>query len=570
MSDSKQTSSFIAGRHYFVLLMLLALLFALIVRAAYLQVFNQGFLLDEGSQRQLRTINTPAYRGAIYDRNGEPLAISSPVDSVWANPQQALLDLPGLKKVSQSLGLKPSSTIEKLKQRANKEFVYLKRRVEPELAKKAVADTNGIYLQREYHRFYPAGEVVSHVLGFTDIDDIGREGLELIYEDWLKATAGQRQILRNRKGQVVEEIAQVAAARPGKDLHTSLDMRLQYITYRSLARAIKYHKARSGSAVLLDAQSGEVLALANLPSYNPNTRNKQKASSRRNRAITDVFEPGSTIKPFTLAAALDKGLLTSSSRIKTAPGYMKVSGYPIKDLSNYGTLDLAGILRKSSNVGASKVALSMPAQDLWQAFSDYGFGEPSGVSFPAASSGYLSFYGDWQPLDHATIAFGYGLSVSTLQLARSYSLFANKGRLQPISLLKRDSPVQPRQVMKESTANQVLKMMEQVVGPEGTARQAAIDGYRVAGKTGTVKKSTAGGYAEDSYLAVFAGVVPVSKPRLVMAVMIDEPTQNGYYGGQVAAPVFKEVISHALRLMNISPDDLPALKQMAKSLEREV
>jgi len=570
MSKSPQSSSFIASRHYLVLLMILALMLALVGRAAYLQVFNQDFLLDEGSQRQLRTIETPAYRGAIYDRFGVPLAISSPVDSVWANPKQALLDIPGLKKVSKSLGLGSSDIIDKLKQRANKEFVYLKRRVEPELARNAVQNTQGIHLQREYHRFYPAGEVVSHVLGFTDIDDIGREGLEFIYQDWLKATPGQRQILRNRKGQVVEEIAQVTAARPGKDLHASLDMRLQYITYRSLARAIKYHQASSGSAVLLDAQSGEVLALANLPSFNPNSRSKQQASSRRNRSITDVFEPGSTIKPFTVAAALDRQLYSTKSRINTAPGYMKVTGYPIKDYKNYGVLDLAGILRKSSNVGASKVALSMEAKDLWQAFSDYGFGEPTGVSFPAASSGYLSFHADWQPLDHATLAFGYGLSVSTLQLARSYSLFANEGRLNSLSLIKLDQMPQGDQVMQVSTANKVLKMLEQVVGSEGTAQQAAIQGYRVAGKTGTVKKSTAGGYADDSYLSVFAGIVPVSAPRLVMAVMIDEPKQNGYYGGQVAAPVFQEVLSHAVRLMNISPDDLPVLKQMAKSLEREV
>jgi cell division protein FtsI (penicillin-binding protein 3) len=542
----------------------------LVTRAAYLQLYHQDFLLDEGSQRQLRTIDTPAYRGTIYDRSGAPLAISSPVDSVWADPQKALLDLPGLKKVSKALELDYRDVVENLKQRANREFVYLKRRVQPELAKQAVEGVEGIYLKREYHRFYPAGEVVAHVLGFTDIDDIGSEGLELVYENWLKATPGKRQVLRNRKGQVVEEIAQVAAAKPGKDLHTSLDMRLQYITYRSLARAVKYHKAKSGSAVLVDARNGEILALANVPSFNPNSRNKSKASQRRNRAITDVFEPGSSMKPFTLAAALDRDLYTSRSRINTAPGYMKVTGYPIKDFSNYGVLDLAGILRKSSNVGAAKVALSMESQDLWQSFSDYGFGEPTGISFPGASSGYLSFYADWHPLDQATLAFGYGLSVSTLQLARAYTLFATGGRLQPLSLLKTEQPPASVQVMRTSTANSVLHMLEQVVGPEGSGGKAAIEGYRVAGKTGTAKKSAAGGYAQDSYASVFAGVVPASEPRLVMAVMIDEPTQNGYYGGQVAAPVFSEVLGHALRLMNISPDDLPALQQMAKSAENKV
>lgn len=573
MSDnisSSQSLSYFAGRHYFVLFILLLLFAALIIRAAYLQVYKQEFLLAEGSQRQLRTIETPAYRGTIVDRSGIQLAISTPVDSVWANPQQALLDKAGLKKVSKSLGLNYRSMIKELKQRASKEFVYLKRRVEPELANKAIDGSSGIFLKREYNRFYPAGEVISHVLGYTDIDNIGSEGLELNYQSWLTAKPGKRQILRTRKGRVVENISQITAARPGKDLQTSIDMRLQYITYRSLAKVIKHHAAKSGSAVLLDAKTGEVLALANYPSYNPNQRKKQTAAGRRNRAITDVFEPGSTIKPFTLAAALDKNLFNSKSRINTAPGYMKVTGYPIRDYRNYGVLDLAGILRKSSNVGASKVALAMEREDLWKAFKKFGFGEPSGVIFPAASSGYISHFLDWKPLDHATMAFGYGVSVSTLQLARSYSIFANQGRLQPVSLLKLDQTQQQSQVMKASTASKIMHMMEQVVGPEGTAKQAVIAGYRVAGKTGTVKKTAAGGgYLDDSYLAIFAGIVPVSNPRLVMAVMVDDPKQNGYYGGQVAAPVFKEVLSHALRLMNISPDDVSALQKMIKASRQE-
>ncbi len=570
-SSSSLTNAFFAGRHYFVLLVILVLFIGLVGRAGYLQVYNQEFLLDEGSQRQLRTIATPAYRGSILDRFGTPLAISTPVDSVWADPRQALLDIPGLEKVSELLGLDAGQVEAKLKQRADREFVYLKRRIEPELAQRVVAEAKGVYLQREYNRFYPASEVVSHVVGFTDIDNIGREGLERIYQDWLKARPGARQVLRNRKGEVIEEIAQVTAAHPGHELQTSIDMRLQYITYRSLAKAIKYHAAASGSAVLLDAHNGEILALANLPSYNPNKSNKQAAEKRRNRAITDVFEPGSTIKPFTLAAALDRALFSSKSQIDTAPGYMKVTGYAIRDFRNYGVLDLAGILRKSSNVGASKVALAMESEDLWQAFNDYGFGQPSGVDFPAASAGYFSHYADWQPLDHATMAFGYGLSLSTLQLARSYSLFANDGILNPLTLIKLDQAPAGQQVMKAVTARSVLRMMEQVVGPKGTAQQAAIPGYRVAGKTGTVKKTAAGGgYQQDNYMSVFAGIVPVSKPRLVMAVMIDEPTQNGYYGGQVAAPVFQEVLTHALRLMNISPDDLSTLQQLAQTAGPEV
>ena len=572
MTEQQHSSPFFAIRHYLVLSLFALMFVGLVVRAAYLQVYNQDFLLGEGSQRQLRTIETPAYRGAILDRFGTPLAISTPVDSVWANPKLALLNQSGLKKTAKVLGIDFKENLENLKQRANREFVYLKRRVRPELAQKAVQDVTGLYLQREYERFYPEGEIASHLIGFTDIDNIGQEGMERIYQDHLKAISGKRQVLRNRKGQVVEDIAQVSAAHSGKDLYTSLDMRLQYIAYRSLASAIQYHKAKSGSAVLIDAHSGEVLAMVNLPSYNPNSHQNQTASHRRNRSITDVFEPGSVIKPFTLAAALDRKLFGRKSVINTAPGYMKVTGYPIRDFRNYGALDLAGILAKSSNVGASKIAMKMKPEQLWKSFTDYGFGEPSGVSFPAASSGYFRHFMDWQPLDHATMAFGYGLSVSTLQLARAYTIFANEGELLPARLLRLEQGDEPKKtkVMKATTARQVLSMMEQVVGPKGTAQQAAITGYRVAGKTGTTKKSTAGGYLEDSYMSVFAGVVPVSNPRLVMAVMIDEPKENGYYGGQVAAPVFQQVMTQALRLMNISPDDLPALQQVASAKERGV
>jgi cell division protein FtsI (penicillin-binding protein 3) len=420
---------------------------------------------------------------------------------------------------------------------------------------------DGVYLQREYNRYYPAGEVVSHLVGFTDIDDQGQEGLELAYQDWLRAQPGKRRVIRNRRGEVVEELAQVTAAKPGKDIYTSIDMRLQYIAYRSLARAMKYHAARAGSAVLLDARSGEILAIVNLPSYNPNRRTS-KADQQRNRALTDVFEPGSTIKPFTLAAAIDRGRYQRSSNIDTSPGYMMVSGHTIKDIRNYGVLDLAGILRKSSNVGASRVAMSLQKQELWESFRDYGFGEASGVTFPGESSGYFRHYSQWQPLDHATAGFGYGMSLSITQLARAYSVIANQGRLMDLSLLRKE-PVMAakneisRHVMKASTARQMISMMTEVVGPEGTAQRAAVDGYQIAGKTGTVRKSIAGGYQKDDYVSVFAGIAPASNPRLVMAVMLDEPTQNGYYGGVVAAPVFQEVISNALRILDIAPDDLP-------------
>ena len=559
---------FLGLRHYFVLLVLLSLLGGLVGRGLYLQIYEQDFLTSQGGQRQIRIIETPAYRGAILDRFGTPLAISTPVDSVWVNPAEILENLEALKQVTQKLDLDYRSIVTLLKQRANREFVYLKRQLEPEFAQSVAAGVTGVYLQREYHRYYPAGEVVSHLVGFTNIDDLGQEGLELVYQDWLRAQPGKRQVIRNRRGEVVEELAQLKPAISGKDVYTSIDMRLQYIAYRSLARAIKYHAAKAGSAVLLDAQTGEVLAIVNQPSYNPNRRASMAAEQLRNRALTDVFEPGSAIKPFTLAAAIDRGHYNRSSLIDTSPGHLIVSGHPIKDVRNFGKLDLASVLRKSSNVGASRIALSMEGRELWESFRDYGFGEAPGVSFPAESSGYFRHFSQWQPLDHATMGFGYGMSLSITQLARAYAVIANQGRQLELSLIRKEADAEgesgneiARHVMKASTARQIIQMMEQVVGPKGTAQLAAIDGYHIAGKTGTAKKSIAGGYQKDDYVSVFAGIAPASNPRLVMAVMIDEPTQNGYYGGIVAAPVFQEVISNALRILDIAPDDLPGLKQ---------
>jgi len=556
---------FFTGRHYLVLSMLLCFLVGLIGRAFYLQIVENEFLVDQGVQRQIRTIQTPAYRGAILDRFGSPLAISTPVDSVWVNPSEILQNLGALKTVTKKLGLNYSRTVSNLKEKANKEFVYLKRQLKPEVAESVASGVEGVYLQREYNRYYPAGEVVSHLVGFTDIDDQGQEGLELVYQSWLEAQPGSRRVIRNRKGAVIEELAQVKRSHSGKDIYTSIDMRLQYIAYRSLARAIQYHGAKSGSAVLLDSRNGEVLAMVNLPSYNSNQRKKMTASQQRNRALTDVFEPGSAMKPFTLAAAIDRGKYNQKSLVDTSPGWFMVSGHPVKDIRNYGKLDLASILRKSSNVGASRIALSMKPEELWQSLTDYGFGEPSGVSFPAESSGYFRHHSQWQPLDHASMGFGYGLSVTITQLAKAYAVIANQGRELEISLLKKqvdDSQKNQiaRHVMKSSTAKMIIEMMEEVVGPKGTAAQAAVTGYRVAGKTGTAKKSIAGGYDEDDYISVFAGLAPASDPRLVMAVMIDEPSQNGYYGGTVAAPVFREVMSNALRILDIAPDDLSTLQ----------
>jgi cell division protein FtsI (penicillin-binding protein 3) len=566
VDSSEHQPKFLGPRHYFVLLAMFSLLGGLVGRALYLQVFEQDFLADQGGQRQIRVIETPAYRGSILDRFGTPLAISTPVDSVWVNPGEILANLKALRRVTDKLKLDYRETVALLKQRADREFVYLKRQLEPDFAKSVANGIEGVYLQREYQRYYPAGEVAAHLVGVTNIDDIGQEGLELAYQDWLGAQPGQRRVIRNRRGEVIEELAQVLPAESGRDIYTSIDMRLQYIAYRSLARAIKYHAAKAGSAVLLDAQSGEILAMVNQPSYNPNQRASMSPAHTRNRALTDVFEPGSTIKPFTMAAAIDRGRYHADSNIDTAPGYWMVSGHPIKDVRNFGVLSLPDILRRSSNVGASRIAMSLHRSELWESFNSYGFGVATGVSFPGESAGYFPDHRQWQPLDHATMGFGYGLSVSITQLARAYAVIANQGRLLDLSLLRKEAEGNPRNrisrhVMKASTASELIKMMIEVVGPKGTARRAAIPGYQVAGKTGTAKKSVAGGYRKDDYVAVFAGIAPASKPRLVMAVMIDEPTQNGYYGGLVAAPVFSDVVSNALRILDIPPDDLPTLVQ---------
>ncbi|MFT6372617.1 MAG: cell division protein FtsI (penicillin-binding protein 3) [Gammaproteobacteria bacterium] len=573
MSEPNNQSVFFGGRHYFVLFVLLCLMTGLVGRALYLQIVEKEFLASQGGQRQIRTIETPAYRGAILDRYGTPLAISTPVDSVWVNPTEILQNLPALKKVTKQLSMNYSETVDTLKRKANKEFVYLKRQIEPELASQVSDNVDGVYIQREYHRYYPAGEVVAHIVGFTDIDDNGIEGLEKVYDNWLKAESGARRVIRNRKGAVIEEINQVKAAQSGKDIYSSIDMRLQYIAYRSLARAIKYHAAKSGSAVLLDARTGEVLAMVNQPSYNPNQGKQQTSGNRRNRALTDVFEPGSSIKPFTFAAAIDRGLYDQKSIIDTSPGWFTVSGHTIKDHRNYGPLDLAGILRKSSNVGASRIALSMKDEELWKSFSDYGFGQSPGVIFPGESSGYFRHFSDWQKLDHAIMGYGYGVSVSITQLARAYAMIANQGQHVDVSLIRKEPEEEvknqvERHVMTAKTANMVLEMMEEVVGPKGTAQLAAIPGYRIGGKTGTTKKASVGGYDEDNYFSVFAGVAPISDPRLVMAVIVDEPTQNGYYGGNVAAPVFQEVMSNALRILNVTPDDIPSLRAQIADTEK--
>ena len=517
------------------------------------QVLQTAFLQEQGERRYLRVTEVDASRGVITDRNGEPLAISTPVKTVAANPRRLQADAQTIGALATTLDMDPDRLRRMLS--TDRAFVYLRRRVNPDLAD-AVGklELEGIDLISEYRRFYPSGEVTAHMVGFTNIDDQGQEGLELLYDEWLSGTDGSKRVIKDGKGRVVEQVENIQSPAPGKALVASLDRRLQFLAYRELKAAVNKHRARSGSAVILDARSGEVLAMVNSPSYNPNGSRANKRGSLRNRAVTDVFEAGSTMKPFTVAAAIDKGRIKADSPIDATPGQMKVGRYLVRDHRNYGMLDVAGVLRKSSNVGASKIALSMEPETLWQVYSQLGFGETTGSQFPGESSGRLPYFTDWSPFEQATLSFGYGLSVTPLQLARAYGVLANDGVRLPVSLLKLEQPAEGKRVLRQSTARSLVKMLETVVSSEGSAPLAAIPGYRVAGKTGTAKKAVAGGYAEDKYLSLFVGMAPASNPRLVMAVIIDEPRGEDYYGGLVAAPVFAKVMSGALRLLNIPPD----------------
>jgi cell division protein FtsI (penicillin-binding protein 3) len=517
------------------------------------QVFETAFLQEQGEMRYLRTMTVSASRGMITDRNGEPLAISTPVKSVAANPKLIHGDNATIGALSSTLNLDPDRLRRLLSN--DRSFVYLKRRINPDLAQQVnTLELEGIDMLSEYRRFYPSGEVMAHIVGFTNIDDQGQEGIELAYDGWLSGTPGAKRVIKDGKGRVVEQVENIRSPSPGRDLTLSIDRRLQFLAYRELKAAVSKHHARSGSAVILDSRSGEILAMVNSPSYNPNALRGRRSDSLRNRAVTDVFEPGSTIKPFTVAAALEMGRFKPDTPIDVSPGQMKVGHYLVRDTRNYGMIDVATVLRKSSNVGASKIALSMQPETLWKLYSRLGFGESPYSQFPGESSGRLPHFSEWSSFEQATLSFGYGLSVTPLQLARAYGVLANDGVRMPVSLLKRERREEGERVMRKSTARAVVKMLESVVSSEGTAPLAAVPGYRVAGKTGTAKKSVAGGYAEDKYLSLFVGIAPASDPRLVMAVFIDEPRGKEYYGGLVAGPVFSRVMSGALRLMNIPPD----------------
>jgi cell division protein FtsI (penicillin-binding protein 3) len=528
-------------------------------RALDLQVLSNDFLQHQGDARYLRVISLAANRGTITDRNGEPLAISTPVDSVWVNPGQLQINHEQWRDLSRLLDMPVEELRDRLASRQSREFVYLKRHINPDDARRVMAlGIAGLSLQREYRRYYPAGEVAAHVVGFTNIDDDGQEGIELAYNDWLKGRPGSKRVIKDRLGHTVEDVESIRVPEAGRDLMLTIDRRLQYLAYRELKTAVRQNKARSGSIVILDIASGEVLAAVNGPSYNPNNRSTLQRGATRNRAVTDVFEPGSTIKPFTVAAALEAGTIKPRTVIDTTPGILRAGNKSVHDERNYGAIDITTIIKKSSNVGASKIALHLAPEKMWDFFSHVGFGSATGSGFPGEASGLLSSFQGWNDVERATLSYGYGLSVTTLQLARAYAMLADGGRLLPTSFVLTGEPRRPTpvRVMSAHNAHTVLGMLETVTSAEGTGTLAQVPGYRIAGKTGTVQKYSAGGYSDEDYVSLFAGIAPASHPRLAMVVMINDPGNDEYYGGRIAAPVFSRIMAGALRMLGVPPDNV--------------
>ena len=555
----QQTARRFSGRVSLVIAFFVLAAVSLVARAVHLQVFNKDFLNQQADTRHLRTEKISAHRGSIMDRNGDPLAISTPVDSVWANPKELAAAVERVPELARSLGLDPELLMRRITRSMDKEFLYLKRHLSPDQAHMVMAlNLPGVNVMREYRRYYPAGEVAGHLVGFTSVDDDGQEGLELAFNHWLSGESGAKRVLKDRLGRSVENVASIRPPRHGKDLRTSIDLRLQYLSYRTLKAAIQQYKAESGSIVILDIVTGEVLAMVNQPTYNPNDRAQYSAERYRNRAITDIFEPGSSIKPLILAAALDSGRYRASSIVDTAPGYVVVGSKKIEDPRNLGRISLTTILSRSSNVGATKIAMSLEPDQLWDTMTRFGLGSLTASGFPGESAGLLTHYNDWRQISQATLGYGYGVSVTPLQLAQAYAAIGSGGVIRPVSLVRLDEAAIGKRIVDREIAMSIRSMMEEVVRPGGTGNNASIAGYRVAGKTGTAWKFAAGGYSEDKYFSIFAGLVPASDPRLAAVVVIDEPSGDLYYGSEVAAPVFADVMAESLRLLAIPPDALPA------------
>lgn len=553
-SGREQSPSLPRWRANLLLLVIGAWFIGLAGRALWLQALNDDFLQRKGESRYSRVVEIGASRGMIVDRNNEPLAISTPVESVAASPADVEADPAALRRLAQLLGIGNEDLRARLAD-TRREFVYLKRQLPPDQAERVVQlGIPGVFLQREHRRYYPAGEVMSHIIGFTGVDDRGQEALELAFEETLAGKPGSRRVIKDRLGRIVEDVESIRVPQNGQQLRLSIDARIQYLAFRELRSAVAAHRAKAGGIVVLDVATGEVLAMANMPTYNPNNRGKLDAQRTRNRTVTDLFEPGSTLKPFTAAAALEAGLFKPGTVIQTAPGQLTIGSRTIRDAHPQGALTVAQVIQKSSNVGTAKMGLAMPSEMLWGLFSRVGFGAPPRSGFPGEVSGRLRAHNTWRPIEQATMSYGYGISVSLLQLARSYTVFASDGVLYPVTLLKRDAPAQGTRVISAQTALAVRQMLELAAQPGGTAPGAQVSGYTVAGKTGTAHKLEGRGYATDRYVSSFVGMAPASRPRIIIAIMIDEPSAGQHYGGAVAAPVFSQVAAGTLRFLAVPPD----------------
>ncbi len=557
-------------RLYLVLLVMLLCLVAIGWKVSALHIMERDFLQGQGDARTIRTVPLVANRGLITDRNGEPLAVSTPVKSIWINPKQVTGNRATINVLAEELDLNAEVLAVNIEKNAGKEFLYIKRRLPPADADRLLAHKlDGVYEQLEYQRFYPQGEVAAHLIGTSDVDDIGQEGLELTYDHWLRGIPGKRQVVRDRRGHIIEELNTLQPAQPGKDLELSIDFRLQNIAYKELKEEFTKRRAKAATVVVLDADTGEVLAMVNQPSYNPhNKANMTDFSVMRNRAITDIFEPGSTIKAFTIAAALESGLFTPETVIETGPGWMMINGKEIKDIRNYGTLTVEKVITKSSNIGSSKIAFEIGPEPIKDLLERAGFGHAIGTGFPGERSGVLPSPQRWSRIEIATLSYGYGLSTSALQLAQAYSIIADGGIKKPVSLLKLDEAAVaqlPRErVLSELITSQVLTALETVVEPErgGSAGEARVPFYRVAGKTGTAHVVGEFGYEANLHNSLFVGLIPASNPKLVVVVVVNEPKGDEHYGGQVAAPVFSRIATGAMRILNIAPDNIPAIAPM--------
>ena len=553
---SQSASPRAPGRRYLSAAMVAAAAIALVGWALYLNLSHGAFLQQEGEARHLREAAIPAHRGKILDRNGQPLAISAPVFSIWADPSGFVGSGDDIEALAELLDLEPADLRQSIAARAGKEFLYLRRQVTPALAERVRAlDIPGVGLKREYRRYYPLGEAASHVIGFAGVDEDGQEGMELAFEARLAGRPGAERVLRDNLGRIVERVQRLEPPRPGKDIVLSLDARIQHLAYQALLEGVKEHRAVAAAAVVLDVRSGEVLAMVNQPSYNPNRRARPASGRLRNRAITDVFEPGSTIKPFIVAAALESGKFGIGTVIDTNPGTYRVGRHTVRDVRNYGVIDVATVVIKSSNIGATKLALAIEPELTWRRLSLVGFGASSTSGFPGEAEGVLNHFSDWRRTEHVTLSYGYGVSVTALQLARAYAVIANGGLMPRISFERVEEPKGWTRVMSTTTARQMRHVLEAVVAPGGTGRRARVTGYRVGGKTGTSRKIVGNGYAQDRYISLFAGMAPMSRPRFVIVVMVDDPGAEHYYGGRVAAPIFSRIARGALRVLAIAPDD---------------